>query len=68
MDQMDQMDQGIQGVAAIRKLVKVLPELALVTMLLNLVVCSDTVSPAFSCRIAEPEETRNPSAVSQRVM
>lgn len=54
--------------AAIRKLVKVLPELELVTILLNRVVCSDTVSPASSGRIAEPEVTRKPSAVSQRVM
>lgn len=39
----------------------------LVTMLLYLVVCRETVSPARSSRTAEPEVTRKPSDESHVV-
>lgn len=53
------MGQGRQAVGEIRKPVKVLLVLVRdVTMVLNLVVSSDTVSPASSSRTAEPEVTR----------
>lgn len=67
----DFMDQrrGLYAVGKIRKPVKVwLVLLWLVTMLLYLVACSETVSPASSSRTAEPEVTRKPSDESHSVI
>lgn len=56
--------RGRQAVGKIRKPVKVWLVLLWLTMVLNLLTCSDTVSPACRSNTAEPEVTRKPWDVS----
>lgn len=59
------MRRAPQAEGKSRKPVKVWLVLLWLTMVLNLVACSDTMSPTLSFRSAEPEVTRKPSDVSQ---